>query len=219
MSVEIEVKFYVTDIQALKYRLEVLRARLVQARMHEVSVHFDTSKGKLSRSKQVLRLRKDNRVRLTYKGPSQDEGGASSRQEIEVTVGDFEATSQLLQALGYKVVLSYEKYRTIYKLDDGLVFMDELPYGKFIEIESDNAEDIHKICNKLGLNWEARIPKGYAALFKRLQKVQSLPFRDLTFANFVGLQISADALGVAPADMVSNNKVDIENNSRNSRYL
>lgn len=206
MSVEIEVKFYVTDIQALKYRLEVLGARLVQARMHEVSLHFDNSKGKLSRSKQVLRLRKDTLARLTYKGPSQDEGGASSRQEIEVTVGDFEASSQLLQALGYKVVLAYEKYRTIYELNDGLVFMDELPYGKFIEIEADNAVNIHNICNKLGLNWEARIPKGYAALFKRLQKVQSLPFRDLTFANFVGLHISTDALGVTPADMRVNNE-------------
>ena len=218
MSVEIEVKFYVTDIQALKYRLEVLGARLIQARMHEVSVHFDTSKGKLSRSKQVLRLRKDTLARLTYKGPSQDEGGASSRQEIEVTVGDFEATNQLIQALGYKVVLAYEKYRAIYRLDNSLVFIDELPYGKFIEIESDNAENIRNICNKLGLNWEVRIPKGYAALFKRLQKVQSLPFRDLTFANFVGLHISADALGVAPADMRVNNQKNPEKKAHIPRH-
>jgi adenylate cyclase, class 2 len=215
VSVEIEVKFYVSDLQALKYRLEVLSARSVQPRTNEVNFRFDTPSGKLARSKQVLRLRKDNLARMTYKGPSKDEGGARSRQEIETTVGDFSAATQLLQALGYKVVMIYEKFRTVYRLEHVLVSLDELPYGQFAEIEGSDAEGIRKVSNQLGLNWESRVSKSYSSLFDHLQKVQSLPFRDLTFANFVGLQISADALGVIPADKTSNAK-GLESDAHNS---
>lgn len=203
MSVEIEVKFYVSDIKNLKYRLEVLGARSVQPRTFEVNLRFDTPSGKLASSKQVLRLRKDKLARITYKGPSKDVDGARSRQEIETTVGDFESTFELLKAIGYKVVMIYEKFRTVYRLDNVLVSLDELPYGQFVEIEAGDTEEIRNVSNKLGLNWELRVSNSYSSLFDRLQRVQSLPFRDLTFANFVGLQISADALGVTPADIVS----------------
>jgi adenylate cyclase, class 2 len=219
VSVEIEVKFYVTDIQVIKYRLQVLGARTLQTRTREVNLRFDTTKGKLARSKQVLRLRKDNHTRLTYKGPSRDEGGAHLRQEIEFTVGDFEAAKELLLALGYKVSMIYEKFRTIYKLNQVLIFVDELPFGHFVEIEGSNSEDIHKMSHQLGLTWETRVSKGYSALFERVQKIQSLPFRDMTFANFVGLQITTDTLGVTPADTLSNQADDLEDDSSQSDHI
>ncbi|MFU8772671.1 MAG: class IV adenylate cyclase [Anaerolineales bacterium] len=219
MSVEIEVKFYVKDIEALKYRLQVLGARPRQARTSEINYRFDTSTGRLTRNKQVLRLRKDNHSRLTYKSPSRDEGGALSRQEIEITVSDFDAAVELLQALGYKVSLIYEKFRTIYSLNQVLICVDELPLGHFIEIEGSSSDDIRAMSHRLGLNWETRLSKSYSALFEHVQKIQSLPFRDMTFANFVGLHISADTLGVSPADTISNYADDGNNDSSPSNDI
>jgi adenylate cyclase, class 2 len=211
VSVEIEVKFYVTDITGIKYRLNVLGARLLQPRSSEINLRFDTPKGKLARSKQVLRLRKDNHTRLTFKGPSTDEGGARSRREIEFTVGDFDAAIELLQSLGFKISMIYEKFRAIYRLNQVLVFLDELPFGNFIEIEGSNSQELRNISHQLGLNWETRISKSYSALFERVQKIQSLPFRDMTFANFVGLQITADTLGITAADKLPDNGNEVKN--------
>ncbi len=86
---EIEVKFYITDLPALAQRLEGLGAHLVHGRTHEINLRFDTPQGDLLRQYQVLRLRQDNKARLTYKGPAQTLEGARARQEIEFTVSDF----------------------------------------------------------------------------------------------------------------------------------
>ena len=57
------------------------------------------------------------KARFTFKGPSEEEeGGILSRQEIEFVVGDFESAKQFLEALGYEVVVFYEKFRTTYEL-------------------------------------------------------------------------------------------------------
>jgi len=112
---ELEVKFYVADLPALEARLKSLGATLVQPRTYEINLRFDTPEGDLTRSYQVLRLRKDTVARVTYKGPSRSQEGVRIRQEYEFTVSDFDAAHKLFLALGYKVALVYEKYRTVYK--------------------------------------------------------------------------------------------------------
>src|SRR3990172_1232689 len=132
---ELEIKLYLNDLPAFRQRLEALGAKLVQLRVHEVNLRFDTPEGSLTRSLQVLRLRQDTAARLTYKGPGEDTGGVRARRELEFTVSDFEAARALLEALGYQVSLMYEKYRTTYDLDGVYVTLDEMPYGDFAEIE------------------------------------------------------------------------------------
>ena len=58
---EQEVKFFLTDLAALQARLEKGGARLVQPRVHEFNLRFDTPTGELSHGEQVLRLRQDPR--------------------------------------------------------------------------------------------------------------------------------------------------------------
>ena len=66
------------------------------------------------RAGRVLRLRKDDLVRLTYKDNSQNIKGALSRREIEFVADDFDSAKQFIEALGYEVVFVYEKYRTTF---------------------------------------------------------------------------------------------------------
>ena len=193
---EIEVKFYIANLPALEKRLLENGAVLVQARVHETNLRFDTPGRELSNQFRVLRLRQDTQARMTYKSPRDSIGGTRVRQEIEFTVEDFEAAKALLEALGYQVSMAYEKYRTTYDLEDVYVTLDELPYGNFAELEGPHPEAIRAVNARLKLDWEARSPESYTVLFERLRVVYGLQFRDLLFENFVQLQ-------VRPEDMIA----------------
>jgi adenylate cyclase class 2 len=180
--------------------LETLGGKLVQERLHEINLRFDTPDGDLMRTSQVLRLRQDKAARLTYKGPGQTVGGVRARREIEFSVDNFKAARSFLEALGYQVSLMYEKYRTTYELDSVQVTLDEMPYGTFAELEGPDAASIHAVAGKLRVNWEARIMESYTYLFERLREVRGLTFRDLSFENFAGVEVTPVTLGIQPAD-------------------
>ena len=123
---EIEAKFYVRDLKMIEARLQKLEARLIQPRLLETNIRFDLPDGRLSSEGRVLRLRQDSKVRLTYKDSGHSEAGVINRTEIEFTVEDFEKAKLLLEALGYRKLLAYEKYRTTYVVDSGSI----LPQGQ-----------------------------------------------------------------------------------------
>ncbi len=197
---EIEVKFYVKNLKKLEARLRELKARLIQPRVHEMNLRFDTATHELGRQQRVLRLRQDEQVRFTYKGPSRNESGVLSRTEVEVTVDDFDRARQFLEALGFEKSFFYEKYRTTYDLDESHIMFDDTPLGSFIEVEGQSAESVHALSEKLGLNWGAAIGTSYSALFERVRAVQKLEFRDISFENFQGHEVAAKDLGVKAAD-------------------
>ncbi len=197
---EVEAKFYLRDPDGLRRRLEALGALLAHPRVHEVNLRFDLPDGSLTRERRVLRLRRDSHAVLTYKGPTQPGAEVAVRQEIESEVGDFEAVRRLLEALGYQVSVMYEKYRTTYRLEGMEIVLDELPYGAFCEIEAADGESIHRLAERLGLDWTARITMSYLALFDQLKTARGWRMRDLSFENLRGLTFSLDDLGVRCAD-------------------
>jgi len=198
---ELEVKYYLKDLSGLERRLKGLGAQLHQPRTHEVNLRFDTPQGELSRGLQVLRLRRDKTSRLTYKGPSQFQEGVRVRTEIEFEVSDFEAARALLEALGYRVAMMYEKYRASYELEQVEITLDEMPYGDFAELEGPDPGRIQEINRRLGLDWSARVSESYVVLFNQLVQRLGLDFRDLSFENFSGLKPTPEQLGVRPADV------------------
>jgi len=203
-SQEIEAKFYVKDSKEIESRIRELDARLIQPRVLETNLRFDLPDSRLRSAGRVLRLRQDTAARLTYKGAGHGEQGIVTRTEIEFTVEDFEKARSFLEALGYQKLFEYEKYRTTYllQISEGSlhVMLDELPYGNFVEIEGENIQDIHSLAEKLKLNRSATISMSYSALFERLRMDLRLAFKDLTFANFEKISISAEQLRVQPAD-------------------
>ncbi len=198
---ELEVKYLVADLAKLEQRLQALGALLKSARTHEINLRFDTQDGALEIGKQVLRLRRDQAVHLTYKGPSTSQQGVRVRTEIEFTVEDFDKARRFLEVLGYQVALMYEKYRTTYTLDGVEILLDELPYGDFVEIEGSNPQAIRDVNDRLGLDWERRAPESYTVLFEGLQARLELPFSDLSFDNFSSLKINPADLNLLPADL------------------
>jgi adenylate cyclase class 2 len=197
---EVEVKFFVTRLDQIEQRIRELGGELVQPRTLEVNLRFDTSENDLERGFRVLRLRKDTRSRLTYKGPGEIQQGVRTRQEIEFEVSDFDSATAFLLALGYRVSMIYEKYRAAYHFMGTEIALDELPYGSFVEIEGADSPAIQAVNDRLGLDWQASVPTSYTGLFESLRQRKQLPFRDLSFENFAGFPITPELLGVRPAD-------------------
>ena len=197
---EVEAKFYVRDLPVLEKRLQALGADCVQPRNFESNLRFDTPDGALTRQRRVLRLRQDTRARLTYKGPAQEGQEVSVRQEIEFEVSDFDTARHFLEALGYRLSVMYEKYRTTYHIGGVEIVLDELPFGSFIEIEGPDAYSIRIISDALRLNWEARCAESYLALFARLRQQRGLAVEHLGFEAFSGLVFGPQDFGYPYAD-------------------
>lgn len=197
---EIEVKFYLSNPRAFLARLEAAGAERVQERLFEVNLRFDTPDGSLSRAQRVLRLRQDNRARLTYKGAAAMGDAVSDRQEIEFEVSDFDAARRLLEALGYQVFVCYEKWRTTYRFNSVEIVVDEMPFGDFCEIEGPDEDSLRRAADRLGLDWQARIIASYLALFDLLKLKRQLKVDQLTFEDLAHVTIAPDDLGVRPAD-------------------
>lgn len=197
---EIEVKFYLSDLPRLEQRIQSAGGVQLQARVHETNLRFDLRDGSLTTNHQVLRLRKDVNSILTYKGPSSVGAAVNIRQEIETTVGDFEAAQRILEALGYQISVMYEKWRTTYRIEKLEIVLDEMPFGNFCEIEGPDAETIRLAAEILQLDWESRITDSYLGMFWRLKSNLNLKAENLDFASFMGSTITHLDLGILPAD-------------------
>ncbi len=197
---EIEAKFYVRDLSAIETRLKALGAACAVPRGFEYNLRFDNAGNSLQRMHKVLRLRKFDDVRLTFKGPGERVGGALARTEIELIVNDFDTAQKFLEGLGYHVAAVYEKYRAMYTLGEAMITLDELPYGNFVEIEAENPENIIDLAKKLGLNPQKAIPASYQGLFEQVKAAKNLPAKNLAFWEFEKIQLTAADLGVEPAD-------------------
>jgi adenylate cyclase class 2 len=191
---EIELKLYVPNLDEVRQRLEAADAERTGERVLERNNRYDDGKGSLAGAGDVLRLRQDSRVRLTFKQGSdrQQVGDAMSRFEAEVEIADFDAMDTILKRLGYRPYMVYEKYRTTYTLDEVEIVLDELPYGNFVEIEGDG-EAIQAVRVKLGLGEARSFTSGYTELFRRVKASLGLKMNDLTFENFKGITVPESA--------------------------
>lgn len=202
-QLEMEVKFYLNDLPGFEHRLRSIGASLIQPRTFETNLRFDTPDLSLTKEHRVLRLRHDENNYLTYKGPTQLGKAVSVRQEIEIKIDDFDSTKALLEALGYKENVRYEKWRTKYRLENLTLDLDEMPFGNFVEIEGDDAKRIEQMALSLALTWPLHLIESYMMLFERVKKNRNLDIHDLVFDDFKGIKIKPEDLNVKPADIVT----------------
>jgi adenylate cyclase class 2 len=178
---EIEAKFLLPHLADIRARLLSAGGRLVSSRFLEVNLRFDDELGRFASAGRVLRLRRDRSAFLTYKapGPTPEE-----RTEIEVEIEDPEAGRRFLEAMGFRVVAAYEKYREVFSLGVVQVMLDELPFGHFVELEGNSVGAIQVAAERLGLVWEDRLSATYLDIFEAVRTRIGLAERQATFAVF-----------------------------------
>ena len=189
---ELEVKIHIADKSALEEKLIRVGAKLIKPRQFEHNLIFDTPDEDFRKMDRVLRLRKDDCVRLTLKEHARYDAGVKDRREIEFEVDDYDAAQDFLEGLGFQVRLIYEKYRSSYHLGDVEIVVDVMPFGDFIEIEGPDAETIQATTASLDLDVSAHIRLNYVQILERLREHHGFTFRDLTFENFQDIPMHFD---------------------------
>src|SRR5438067_9256767 len=184
---EIEVKFLIEDLSAMRQRLMALGATLKTPRIFEENWLFDTPDKQLTRQGRLLRLRRDRRNIITYKEPPvQQDSEFKVLQEYEIEVSDFAQAHTILEKLGFAPALRYEKYRETFTYQGAEIVLDEVPFGTFMEIEAPR-EVIRSVATALGLDFEARLVSGYGKIFDAVRSTYNLAVTDMTFEAFRSL--------------------------------
>jgi adenylate cyclase, class 2 len=160
---ETEIKFRCGDLDALRGRVVDAGGEKV-SEFFEDNVVYDDRGGTLRASGRLLRLRKSDRVSLTFKKPIEKKV-FKVMEELEVEVSDFDSMDAILLSLGYVKTFRYQKRRAIYALGRCSVNLDETPIGNFVEIEGEKA-DIEGLAAILGLPMREGISKNYRELYR-----------------------------------------------------
>jgi predicted adenylyl cyclase CyaB len=105
---------------------------------------------------------------LTAKGPAQFFNGVKVREETEVQVADAHATLDLLQQLGFQILVVYRKHRTMYLLDRVNVTLDVLDFGHFVEVEGP-LEVIPEVARGLGLDPAKAVKDSYSIMARKYE--------------------------------------------------
>jgi adenylate cyclase class 2 len=141
MGIEVEKKYRLTGEQAgpLRRRLEAVGAcSSAGAEFEENTIY--TGPG-LDPKRRVLRLRrKGARAIFTFKERGAGHSAIKRQREDETEVSDADALADILDALGYRPALIYEKRRETWQVGGAEVVLDELPFGLFVEIEGEEDE-------------------------------------------------------------------------------
>ncbi len=147
MPIETEVKIKIENFNQVRKKLLELGAKK-ESNVFEKNTLFDNDRKTLMSSDKMLRLRKDKISRMTFKGPRQAKD-LKSREEIEFEVSDINRAKALLERLGFSKSLVYEKKRETWHHRKIEIVLDEVPFGKYMEIEG-NKKEIISFAKKLG---------------------------------------------------------------------
>jgi adenylate cyclase, class 2 len=170
MPIEIEAKMKVADHASLRNALKEVGATKL-GKFLEINTFFDTEDRSLLAADRGLRIRQNRNLSagseqfiLTLKGPRLH-GQLKSREETEVAIGDIKSMTSILEQLGFRVVLSFEKKRESWTLGSCHVELDELPHlGAYVEIEGPGEEKVMKVREQLGLSDRPLVKASYIAL-------------------------------------------------------
>lgn len=151
MAIEIEKKYRVSAglTERVRRRLTEAGAEGRGGAEFEENVIY-TGPG-LDPARRVLRLRRKG-VSAVFTFKERDLSGSpvKRQREEETEVSDAGALASILEALGYRPALVYEKRRETWRVAGAEVVLDELPFGLFVEIEGDEAR-ILEVEKLLGL--------------------------------------------------------------------
>ncbi|MBA2335334.1 MAG: class IV adenylate cyclase [Blastocatellia bacterium] len=163
-----------------KYRLSRTRMDEVAAKLKKMGAVFSSEVfeenylhrgGLLDERSAVLRLRKIGGVTLlTYKEKFRNDDDIKHKIEFETVVADVDAMESIIEKLGYRLSVIYEKHRKTWHFRDVEVVLDELPFGLYMEIEGtiEHIAKAEKVLEIRDLEPEAR---GYPRLTLKFGKM------------------------------------------------
>jgi len=182
MPREIEIKFRITDLNALTSALRRLRFRQIAPPTHEMNALYDLPGQKLRNKGELLRLRKfGDTWTLTHKSKGTNTAH-KVRIELETPVANGPQMDAILRALGFSPTFRYEKFRAEWTDGTGHVVLDQTPIGNYGEIEG-QPRWIDRTARALGIARVDYITRTYADLFFTWKRRVSSQASTMTFRD------------------------------------
>ena len=154
MQTEIEAKFLNINPDEIRLKLKEIGAIMKYPERLMKRKVFDYTDERLRKEGAWVRVRDegDNKITLSYK--KLVDRTLHGTKEITLDVSNFETMCDFLQACGLDSKSYQETKREKWILGKSEITIDTWPWiPTFIEIESENEEEIHKVTNLLELDW------------------------------------------------------------------
>lgn len=175
---EIEIRTKISNIEEIEKKIQNLGAKYIK----EINL-YDQYFGAIELYKKigysfVVRIRKSNDdYFLAVKSAKLKMDGCW--EEYELLIKNPKIYLEMLKTMGIEHIISIEKSRKEYKLDNINIIIDKFKkYGDFLEVEiiseEPNKSILFNFLEKLDINKEDIIEKGYISLF--LEQINS-PFK------------------------------------------
>lgn len=179
---EIEIKLPLPSAAAGRRLLLNLGFAVVRPRLLEDNTLFDTPGATLRQNGTLLRLRRAGELSvLTYKGPAAITK-YKSREELETEISNPDSLRLILDRLGFRPFLTYQKFRTEYAVSgsSGRIMLDETPIGEFLELEG-QPRWIDQTARELGFEPSQYIKSGYVELYLAFGKAKGIRPTNMVF--------------------------------------
>ncbi len=163
---EVELKILEVNVEEITQKLLDLGAKKVFEGEVD-AVYFDTKDDYFFNNNQQLRVRKKgDQVELCYKKGT-GKTFATSADETEVNVSDFDSTLKIFESIGYLIKGRESKTRVSYRLDNIMYEFNTLrQIPTFLEIESTSEEQVKKGVELIGYKIEDTITMHTGELLK-----------------------------------------------------
>ena len=135
MSIEIEKKYRLTEKlrEEIEATLEEFGAKFVSEDFEENTLF---SNDDLFERNAIVRIRrKSDSAVLAFKQRIASTSDTKQQIEYESEIFDADAVRSIIESIGLRAAIVYEKRRKTYQFRNVEVVLDDLPFGQFMEIE------------------------------------------------------------------------------------
>ena len=200
---EYEVRFYYSksELDKIIDRLKNIKELHSNLKLYEKTIQYNHSNSEYDfYSKDVdgrLRLRisrneLNNKCKLSWKqrlnNTTQDKVNVEVEKEVRINASDVDnLIKKKKKVMHFKVVESYERYRTIFENNDIEIAVDEYPFGICIEIENksidkDPSEVVEYWTKVIGLNINKAYRLSWDDKYEELCHEQGIDcYKEVTF--------------------------------------
>ena len=131
-----------------------------------------------------IRLRTNGiKTTLTIK-EIKDKNTIEGTNELEVVVGDFDKTNEILKELGYESRNYQENYRRVYLLDSTEISIDSWPLiPTYAEIEGKTNEDVENILKLVNTNNYQTTTYDVESIYREIYGIDIMKIKELKFGE------------------------------------
>ena len=200
---EYEVRFYYskTEYEKIIDKLKDIKELHTNLKLYEKTIQYNHSDPRYDfYTKEVdgrfrLRIARNelnNKCKLSWKqrltDTTKDIVNKEIEKEVRINTNDFNNFIYIIEnVMHFKLIESYERYRTIFENNDIKIAVDEYPFGLCIEVENKsndkNPEEVVKYwTNKLGLDINKAYRLSWDDKYEELCKEQGIDiYKEVTF--------------------------------------